>query len=446
MIKQVDTIPLASIQIEARARQKYLNIKELADKIRQLNLIQPLAVKDLGDGNYRLLAGGRRFMAVTALEWTEVPVRIFPQDLSPIDQKEIELSENLDRMDYLPHEIYKLTQEIHNLRIEQAGGVKTSTAKDAPGHSLRDTAKELNVSRTQVQDHVSMASLMDSNPAIKDAIQKCKTHKEARAFVNSLSKKIISAKVAEEVRSGDLDETHKALIGGYYLCDVVEGMQKVQAETQDLAEIDPPYATDLKHSKKQTGAKSLDLEAYNELTLDEYEDLMFKVFYETFRVLKPDSFCLCWFAIQHYAITKHLLEEVGFTVWRVPAIWVKGSGQTNNPDKTLGSGYEVFFYARKGSPSINLQGHSNIFAFSPVTPNQKIHPTERPIPMMMDILKTFCEPRRNKNLVIPFLGSGNTILAGANLGFQGIGWDLSKEYQDSYIQRVVQNKPPEYGS
>jgi site-specific DNA-methyltransferase (adenine-specific) len=85
------------------------------------------------------------------------------------------------------------------------------------------------------------------------------------------------------------------------------------------------------------------------------------------------------------------------------------------------------------------QGRLNNFQYRGVAPQIKIHPTERPIEMMEDLLSVFCKP--GDLVLVPFLGSGNTILACYNLGLSGVGFDLSQNYKDSFTLRVYGGGP-----
>jgi site-specific DNA-methyltransferase (adenine-specific) len=137
--------------------------------------------------------------------------------------------------------------------------------------------------------------------------------------------------------------------------------------------------------------------------------------------------------------------DLGLQFGELNAIWYKGqNGQTNTPELYLASSYEPFFYIRKGRPSIMRQGRSNVFHYKPVPSGKKIHPTERPIELIQDVLATFCW--EGVRIMAPFLGSGNTILAAANLGMTAFGWDLGQVYKDAYIINVTENRPGSYRS
>lgn len=51
-------------------------ISELADDIRVRGLDNPLIVRKMPDGNYQIIAGHNRFLAIKQLGWTRVPVSI----------------------------------------------------------------------------------------------------------------------------------------------------------------------------------------------------------------------------------------------------------------------------------------------------------------------------------------------------------------------------------
>jgi DNA modification methylase len=129
-------------------------------------------------------------------------------------------------------------------------------------------------------------------------------------------------------------------------------------------------------------------------------------------------------------------------------IWVKGDekegegfvetgqGQTINPEYNLPNCYEMFFYARKGNATISKPGTPNVFGVRPLSPTHKYHPTERPRELITRILQTFGQV--NDRVLVPYAGSGRTLLEAAKLSMIPIGFDLTKEYRDGYIIKVHQ--------
>ena len=147
------------------------------------------------------------------------------------------------------------------------------------------------------------------------------------------------------------------------------------------------------------------------------------------------SWLICWFGPEPwFEIIYQAIVNAGFETTRMCGIWTKGYGQTKRPEIHLANSYEMFFYAWKGRPALNKAGRINEFNFSPVAPQKKVHPTERPVDLMKEIYDTFAFT--GSRVLIPFLGSGSGLIAADQLSMSPIGFELSKSYRDSFLVRV----------
>lgn len=72
-------------------------LEALSESIRQHGIIQPLTVRETGEGYYQIIAGERRWRAARMAELTEIPAIVIDAD----DKKAMELAliENLQRQD-----------------------------------------------------------------------------------------------------------------------------------------------------------------------------------------------------------------------------------------------------------------------------------------------------------------------------------------------------------
>jgi len=103
-------------------------LQELADSIRAEGLLQPVVVRALGEGQYELIAGERRWRAVQSLRLKRIPARIITS--SDASSAVLSLVENLQRADLNPLEEamgyasllkdFNLTQEAVAERIGKA--------------------------------------------------------------------------------------------------------------------------------------------------------------------------------------------------------------------------------------------------------------------------------------------------------------------------------------
>lgn len=443
---ELGMLPLAEIDEGERAREVYGNLQELIESFKSNSIIQTLAVKRKPEGGYLLLAGGRRFRAIQQWGKTAAPCRIYPSTITDIEKKSIELAENLNRLDLTWLEKIRLEQQIHNLQIS-IHGEKTSTSPGAAGWSKRDTAALLEKSPASIVQDIMLSEAVEKIPELRE----CKTKDEARKALAMIQESMIKAELAMRIESnrGNLDTALVKLCDNFIIGDFRDNIRAVPDASIDIVEIDPPYAIDLPSLKKLEDLREQKMQSYNEVPVEKYPDFIRYTISQAYRVLNERGWLVMWFGPEPwFDFIYQMLIQNSFKVKRIPGVWVKSTerkiGQTMQPSLYFGNSYEMFFYARKNTGELYEQGRSNIFNFSPVSHQKKIHPTERPIEMIQDLLSTLGAP--GSRVLVPFLGSGNTLLAASNLGMQAFGYELSQEYKDSFILRVHEGKIGGYKS
>lgn len=428
-------VPLILIDEGTRFREDYGSLVELTHSIRTHGVIQPLAVYERpqieGEAPrqpYVLVAGGRRYRACLDAGVEVVPVRIYTKELSELELRTLELAENLYRKDLNWDETAKLQREIHLLQ-QQIHGAAAPGPNSAGGWSLANTAEMLGVTPSAVAQNIKLAEAAEVIPEMAN----CKNASEATKLLNNLKEQEIRKELARRAESRSSNTPFiQQLHDRYIIKDVLEGLRAQANETFDMAEIDPPYAIDLVEVKREN-----DCAAYHEVPQDRYISFMSQVLAETYRVLKPNAWLVCWFGPEPWFEPMYqAILGAGFAGHRMCGIWVKPTGQTMQPNLSLANAYEMFFYARKGSPVLAKPGRTNVYNHAPVSPDKKTHPTERPLELMQDVLETFSV--ENSNIIVPFAGSGATLLAAALSKRSAFGFDLSDEYRDAYVLRAQQ--------
>jgi ParB/RepB/Spo0J family partition protein len=425
-------INLTDILVGERFREDYgdRDFEELKGDIKERGLIHPIAVQsDDGNPPYRLCAGGRRFLAHVKLGREKIACRVYDRPLTDLEIRAIELAENIHRRDLSHIEQSRLTREIDRL-FTQVHGKKFSTSKDAPGWSQARTAEVIHMTPARVSQHIKIAQAAEDFPELE--LDKCKNEDEARKkfskFESTLSRKAFAERAQKE-----MGKDCKNFVDRFIVMDFFEGIKKVPEKSIQLLEIDPPYAIDLTKVKRNHEA-NYEFNSYNEVAASEYLTFMENVLLEAWRVMAENSWLLLWFGPEPWLEPLYqLLTKTGFKTRRLTAKWIKPNGQTNSPNLYLANCDEQFFYARKGSPILAKPGRSNCFHYAPVPGQFKIHPTERPLDMMREILSTFVF--EGSRVAIPFLGSGVTIKACEYEHMYPIGWDLSQTNKDSFISK-----------
>lgn len=120
------------------------SLSELADSIREHGVLQPLLVRPMPDGSYRLVAGERRFRAARLAGLYEVPVTV--REMTDEEESVFALIENLQREDLNA--------------VEEAEGIKTLI--DTFGFTQEQAAQKLGKSRTAVTNSLRLLNLPDS--------------------------------------------------------------------------------------------------------------------------------------------------------------------------------------------------------------------------------------------------------------------------------------------
>lgn len=96
------------------------SLQELANSIRQIGIIQPITLRDSGDGTYTIIAGERRWRASQRAGLTHIPAYI--RTVDDENMMEMALVENIQRQDLTALEIalaYQHLIEQYNLTQEQ---------------------------------------------------------------------------------------------------------------------------------------------------------------------------------------------------------------------------------------------------------------------------------------------------------------------------------------
>ena len=97
--------------------------------------------------------------------------------------------------------------------------------------------------------------------------------------------------------------------------------------------------------------------------------------------------------------------------------------------------HENIVFASKGMPAAMAdRGMGSVLTASSVPPQQRQHPTEKPVGLIRSILKATTA----QTILDPFMGSGTTGVACAKLGRKFIGIEIEPKYFDIACKRIEQ--------
>jgi site-specific DNA-methyltransferase (adenine-specific) len=103
-----------------------------------------------------------------------------------------------------------------------------------------------------------------------------------------------------------------------------------------------------------------------------------------------------------------------------------------NGQHTWLSGVECFIYAKKAKAVFNENCKNTVFRLPTV--QKTFHPTPKPIKLMERLVRA--STNKGDTILDPFMGSGTTGVACANLERNFIGIELDKEYFEIASNRI----------
>lgn len=240
-------------------------LRELADSIHEIGIVQPITLRDNGDGTYLIIAGERRFRAARLAGLHSVPAYIRTADDESI--MEMALIENIQREDLNSMEIslaYQHLLEQYNLTQE-------------------DLSKRVGKKRTTVANYLRLLKL----PAqVQVALQNKEIdmgHARALLALDDPKKQL---KLFEEIQENDysvrrVEEMAKAMNEG----ETVKGKDKVIARAKTLPEEYQPlrqhlsevFRTKVQMSCSDKGKGKISIPFSNESELEHIMELLDKI-------------------------------------------------------------------------------------------------------------------------------------------------------------------------
>lgn len=468
-----------SIIVGSRMRQDYGDLDELALSIAEQGLIHPLTI----DKDRNLIAGGRRFAAITTKLPTDHPLRLgipcYVKDCAgKVHLRMMELEENLRRKEMDWKERVKSIAEIHQLnKFEKTLNGETWTQKA--------TGELLNLSTGNVSNCVEMDRLLrDTNHPIQKAESLSDAFRilvqmkedEMNKYNSSFAEQILqtsSSPVQVPTSQGALEPgqalsmdslleglgldgdqppavvtsvpgetvqrpTMKIQLSRYLMLgDCREHMAKMKPESIDHVITDPPYAIDMAYLNQSNPHGSMqNIErTEEEHDVEENLDLLTTSIPLIYQILKPQSFFIFWYDNVHWQFLRDLCEKVGFKVQRWPLVWVKTSRCMNQMAQyNFTKATEFAMVCRKGSVVLNSPQGTNYWIGNNDDDKAKYgHPFVKPEPLWRWLIGAAAV--KNQIIYDPFNGVGSCTLAAAKAGYMPMG---SEKKEIHYNRSIVE--------
>lgn len=408
------TLSISSIQRSdrIRSREKYGDIKGLAESIKDIGTIQPVVISrrviGMTDGfgdtrnsvpeyEYTLVAGDRRLTAIESLGFKELhhgvtldpsrPGFVFVDELTEASRVEAELDENLHRlnMDWVDEvlaieKIHKLKQQTNfKWGVRQTAAVMKGSDRTKVSHALR-IAKLLRAGDAELlacknmsdaiatlikrKEDEALAEMQKRVIAKQPVAPKAFDSASLDTFLDTFN--IPFRKEGDAISSVKTKESSEDKSNGaptvqptsaptlipfstmFRLGDSMELLKSFPPSSFDHIVTDPPYGIDMSNFDEKQVASVCD-------THDVDQNIsMFEPFLrEAFRILKPQGFCVFFYDLDHHEKLQYLAGSIGFRVQRWPFVAAKLSTCKNSAAQyNLTKNYECAMFLRKDAQTV----------------------------------------------------------------------------------------------
>lgn len=198
--------------------------------------------------------------------------------------------------------------------------------------------------------------------------------------------------------------------------DCIEIMQHMPANSIDFILTDPPYLVNYRDRNGRTIQNDADA------------SWLKPAMAEAYRVLKQNRV-----AIMFYGWTK---VDAFFEAWRSTGFQPVGHivfrKSYTSKARFLRYQHEQAFLLAKGRPPLPKQPLGDVMDM-PYTGN-KLHPTQKPIPSLVPLIRSFTLP--GETVLDPFAGSGSTCAAALLAGRKYVGVEMDDAYYQQASDRL----------
>lgn len=185
----------------------------------------------------------------------------------------------------------------------------------------------------------------------------------------------------------------------------------------DLAVTDPPYLVNYRDRSGRTMAN------------DDNPEKVLSCFPELYRVLKRNSFCVCFYGWNRIELFMTAWKNAGFSpVGHL--VWHKSYASRTGYVRAC---HEQAYLLAKGRPRRYGEAISDVLPWE--YSGNRWHPTEKAVSVIKPLIESFSRPG---DLVLdPFAGSGSTAAAAAFSGRDYISIELENEYCETARRRLA---------
>lgn len=422
-------VPIGSILVKPdRARKEFRDIMGMGESLKRNGFINPLLVTPNPDkeGSYILIAGERRFRGACVANITEVPVT-FRENCSPLEQKILELEENVGRQGLSWDEECELSRQIDELKQQST-----------PGWTQKDSAKLLDLSPAHVSLQIKMAQKLKADPSLRKEV----AHLPINAAMKVIENKEKVQRVDRLQKAGRLEITTDLRLG-----DCRQLIKQLNTGSVDLLVTDPPYGLEKLEALREGSGGSMSghqlMSEHHNSDIVSVIQLLRDMAPELVRVLKPGAHWYVFCAFQYIGETIEALKPLMFQPPVV--VWDRGKGTSPGYGYNYINRLEVIVYGHNIPRSKRLNHNKyNVLEHPEVPKNLRVYPTEKPQALLREIIEM--SSNVGDTVLDICAGSGSTLKAARGLGRKSIGFEINPDsWKQTQLELSGQKEDGERG-
>ena len=213
--------------------------------------------------------------------------------------------------------------------------------------------------------------------------------------------------------------------------DCIKGLARIPNDSIDFILTDPPYNVSMKSNFHTMGRKGVDFGEWDK----EFDQVRW-LDIACDKVKKGGSIVI-FNDYKNIGTMKEVLESKGFIIKEM-LVYKKSNPMPRNRDRLYVTSIEIALWAVKGKGWVfNRQRdtyENAIFEYPVVHHSKRIHPTEKHIELIKDIVKI--HSNEGDLILDPFMGSGTTAVAAKSLNRNFLGFELEEEYYIKAKERI----------
>ena len=238
-----------------------------------------------------------------------------------------------------------------------------------------------------------------------------------------------------------IDITQSQLMNG----DCLESMKRIPDDSIDCIITDPPYNLGLFMHKRNTNIVKMRenqfaYAGWDNLSYEDWRVSMRSFLEQCQRVLKKKGTLIIFMAVIRVGDIIDLASEFGF-YYKTTGIWHKTNPMPRNMKIQFINSTECWIYFINNGTSGTFNNNGKVkhdFLESSVCPLSEKkhgkHPTQKPVSILKELIE--CVTNKGDMVLDPFMGSGSTCVAAAELSRKYLGIELNEEYFKIAKQRI----------